>query len=97
MQLSEETKSGSIPCVSNLCLIECRGLEGNLHKLFMSTWSELGCLNLNGTRINGTDLEFLCSACNRQENIVPKLTSLCLSLPDDLEKNAVSTKLFALP
>ena len=93
MQLSDKTKSGSIPCVNILSLIECRGLGGNVRKLFASTWPELRCLNLCKTMISGTDLEFLCSACNGQKNILPKLTSLCLSLPDD----TVSTKLFALP
>ena len=97
MQLSEETKNGSIPCVSNLSLIECYGVNGNLHKLFTSSWPELSSLNLNGTTLIGTDLEFLCSACNGQGTILPKLTSLFLSLNFDLEENVISTKLFALP
>ena len=66
-------------------------------KLFTSTWHELRYLNLLGTALDARDLKFLCSACNGTEKILPKLTALCLFLSNDLEINAVGTKLFELP
>ena len=58
---------------------------------------ELQQLNLVNTRLRAGDLRALCLACNGKKRTLPNLTSLCLSLPYDLEPQSVSNNFFALP
>ena len=95
--LSKATATGALSCLSHLSLIKCNGMWGNLPNLFTSIWHELRYLNLLGTALDAIDLKFLCSAFNGTEKILPKLTALFLFLSNDLELNAVGTKLFGLP
>ena len=95
--LLQATKSGALSCLSHLNLIHCNGVEGKLSMLFLSLWPELRYVNLLETFLNATDLEFLCTACNGHEKRLPKLTSLCLFLSNELELNTIGTKLFRIP
>ena len=83
-QLSEAAKNNCLPCLRNLFLIDCQGMFGILDLLFEIRWPELKHLNLLFTKLTETDLLSLCSACNGQDKTMPKLSSLCLSLPNNL-------------
>ena len=83
-QLSEVAKNNCLPCLSNLYLIGCKWMFGILDLLFEIRWPELKHLNLLFTKLTETDLMSLCSACNGQDKTMPKLSSLCLSLPNKL-------------
>ena len=83
-QLSEAVKNNCLPCLSNLYLMDTQGMSGILDLLFEIRWPELKHLNLLFTELTETDLMSLCSACNGQDKTMPKLSSLCLSLPNKL-------------
>ena len=71
-------------------------MEGKLPGLFKSVWPHLEHLDLMGTRILETDLEFLILACNGTKKRLTNLTSLCLTISEGL-KTCFSTKFFVLP
>ena len=96
-QLSEAVKKGGLQCLTHLNLSECINMGGTLHFLFETLLPELQQLNLVNTRLRAGDLRALCLACNSKKRTLPNLTSLCLSLPYDLETQSVSDNLFALP
>ena len=71
--------------LTHLNLIDCEHMVGELPVLFESTWPHLTYLNLLGTQLSETDLGFLCLACNEPVKILPNLTSLCLTISNDLK------------
>ena len=93
-QLSEAVKNNCLPCLSNLYLVDCQGM---LDLLFGILWPELKHLNLLCTDLTETDLMSLCSACNGQEKTMPKLSSLCLSLPNNKPIQTVGENLLKVP
>ena len=95
-ELSEALKKGGLQCLTHLKLGECIGIERNIHRLFQSLLPKLKQFNLFETELRAGDLRALCLACNGEKKTLPKLTSLCLSLPH-IRANALSKNLFALP
>ena len=83
--------------LSHLSLVACENVEGKLPVLFQSEWPHLKYLNLKGTGISERDLEFLCLTCNSPTTTLPNLTSLGLTVRDDMSTDTFCEKLFALP
>ena len=67
-----------------------------LEVLFEIFWPELKHLSLLGTKLLETDLMSLSSACNAQDKTMPKLSSLSLSLPNELIQTA-GENVFVVP
>ena len=95
-QLTEKVKSGKLPNLSYLSLIDCKHMTGKLPILFESTWPHLKHLSFLETHLSQTDLEFLCMACNGPEKRLPNITSLSLTIPSDTLTNTFCNKLFVL-
>ena len=96
-QLSATVEKGGLQCLTHLNLSECTSLKGTLRFLFETLLPEIQHINLVKTRLGADDLRALCLACNGEKKTLPKLTSLCLSLPYAMGAQTVSDNLFALP
>ena len=88
-------EKGGLQCLTHLNLSECFDLKGKLDSLPMLP--QLQHLNLIKTKLEAGDLRALCLACNGRKKTLPKLTSLCLSLPADMRTSTASNNLFELP
>ena len=95
-KLAKAVKKDSSLNLSHLAFFDCKNIEGKLPDLFKSAWPHLKHLDLKGTLISETDLEFLSLACNGASKTLPNLTSLCLTIRDAL-KTCFCTKFFVLP
>ena len=95
-QLADAAENDKLLNLSHLSIFYCEGMEGKLSGLFKSVWPHLEHLDLMGTRILETDLEFLILACNGTKKRLTNLTSLCLAIGEGL-KTCFSTKFFVLP
>ena len=83
--------------LSHLSLAACEDVKGELPVLFQSEWPHLKYLDLRGTDVSESDLEFLCLTCNGSNKTLPNLTSLGLPSPDGMSTDTFCEKLFALP
>ena len=97
-QLANAVKKDSLLNLSHLAFVDCYHMEGKLPSLFKSAWPHLKHLDLKGTHIDisETDLEFLSLACNGVSKTLPNLTSLGLTIRDEL-KTCFCSKFFVLP
>ena len=95
-QLANAVKKENLLNLSYLKFLHCVKMEGKLSDLFKSTWPHLKHLDLRGTPISETDLEFLSLACNGALKTLPNLTSLCLNIRDAL-KTCFCSNFFVLP
>ena len=95
-KLANAVKKDSLLNLSHLAFLDCKKMEGKLSDLFKSTWPRLKHLDLKGTHISETDLEFLSLACNGVSKTLPNLTSLGLTIRDAL-KTCFCSKFFVLP
>ena len=82
--------------LSHLSLVGCKEVEGKLPVLFQSEWLRLKYLDLSGTDVSESDLEFLCLTCNGSAKTLPNLTSLGLPIPDDMSTDTFCEKLFTI-
>ena len=83
--------------LSHLSLPNLECIDGGLPVLFKSEWPQLKYLNLRGAVVSESDLEFLCLTCNGSKKTLPNLTSLGLTIPDDISTDTFCEKIFALP
>ena len=97
-QLANAVKSDNLLNLSHLTFLDCMNIDrqGILPGLFKSTWPKLKHLDLKGTRISETDLEFLSLACNGVSKTLPNLTSLGLTINEEL-KTCFCSNFFVLP
>ena len=83
--------------LTHLSLTQCFGYQGKIDSIFMKQlFPKLKHLNLLKTELEETDLRALCLACN-SEKTLPKLSSLCISIPDHMSTESMETSIFLLP
>ena len=95
-QLADATTNSNLSNLSHLSIFLCNNMEGKLSDLFKSAWPHLKHLDLTGTNIAVTDVEFLSLACNGARKTLPNLTSLCLTIYEGI-KTWFCTNFFVLP
>ena len=83
--------------LSHFSLVACKDVKGELPVLFQSEWPHLKYLDLAQTDVSESDLEFLCLACNGPKKTLSNLTSLGLTIPNDILTDTFCEKLFTLP
>ena len=96
-QLSGAARERHLQCLTHLSVTDCKGSERNFSLLFESSLPNLQQLNLLKTTLGRRDFKALCLACNGENKTLPRLTSLSLSLPDDMRAQTVEENLFLLP
>ena len=83
--------------LNSLILAGCDKLGGGSPVLIKSALPQLQHLSLLETSVSEDDLEFLCLTCNGPEKRLPNLTSLGITIPNDIPTKTACTKLFLLP
>ena len=94
--LCEAGKNGFLPSLSHLSINNYAKSNVPLEQLFRSSWPQLRHLSLLKTKLLEADLEALCLACSGPEKTLPHLTSLFLSISDQITKEAFNSKFFGL-
>ena len=95
--LSKAQSRGHFPLLSKLSLVNCTRVKSGVTILFQSIWPQLKHLNLMKSDLSETDLKVLCLASNSLVKTLPNLTSLFLSVPNEMTGETLSSNLFALP
>ena len=95
--LTQIVKDDCLQSLSHLSIIDCRGVKGNLGFLFVYVKPSLEHLSLLWTNLSEADLRTLSFACNGENKTLPNLTSLSLTIPNDIRTQSVTENLFALP
>ena len=75
LSLSEVSRVGNLPCVTDLSFTNCKFLQTKLSLLFSSPWSRLTHLGLCKCGLNVEDYEMI---GNIQDDRLPKLLSLSI-------------------
>ena len=76
--ISQAAKRESLPYLSHLSLIKCRGLDHQMKLLFKSPWPQLINLNLYGSPLDVSDYDTLSKAIDGK-NVFPRLVLLVVS------------------
>ena len=94
--LCTATKNGYLHSLSHLSINNYAESKVPLKQLFLSSWPQLRHLSLLNTKLTEADLEALCLACNGPEKTMPNLSSLFLSISDQITTEALRSKFFGL-